>query len=180
MNKSQPTKNQWLLKASFAACLVSVIAILAMTSSQRGQLNQVLDSGVLRIITRNSPTTYYQDRNQISGFEYELAKAFADDLGVRLEVELAESLDDLISEVESGSVNLAAAGLTVTESRQQKVSFGDSYLQVTQQLIYRTDKVAPRSLQDLLEGNLMVTEHPCTVLTSATTRFDPTIKLGRA
>jgi len=159
LNKSQPTKNQWLLKASFAACLVSVIAILAMTSSQRGQLNQVLDSGVLRIITRNSPTTYYQDRNQISGFEYELAKAFADDLGVRLEVELAESLDDLISEVESGSVNLAAAGLTVTESRQQKVSFGDSYLQVTQQLIYRTDKVAPRSLQDLLEGNLMVTEH---------------------
>ena len=118
-----------------------------------------MDSGVLRIITRNSPATYFQDRNQTSGFEYELAQAFANELGVRLEVEVAESLHDLISNVENGRVNIAAAGLTITESRQQKVAFGDSYMQVTQQLIYRTDKPAPRSLQDLLAGNLMVTQH---------------------
>ncbi len=138
---------------------MGVVAILAMTSSQRSHLNQVMDSGVLRIITRNSPATYFQDRNQISGFEYELAQAFADELGVRLEVEIAESLQDLITKVETGRVNIAAAGLTITESRQQKVAFGDSYMQVTQQLIYRRDKAAPRSLQDLLAGSLMVTQH---------------------
>ena len=156
---SQQSKQQWLVKACFAVCLFGVVSVLAFTSTQRGQLEQVLDAGVLRIITRNSPTTYYQDRNQISGFEYELAQSFADELGVKLEVQLAGSLDDLVTEVEVGRVHLAAAGLTVTPQRQQKVAFGDSYLQVTQQLIYRTDRPAPRSLQDLLKGNLMVTQH---------------------
>ena len=38
--------------------------------------------GVLRVITRNSPATYFQDRNGETGFEYELAKRFAERLGV--------------------------------------------------------------------------------------------------
>ncbi len=41
-------------------------------------LERVQEDGVLRVITRNSPTTYYQDRNGPTGFEYELAERFAE------------------------------------------------------------------------------------------------------
>lgn len=43
-------------------------------------LERVKEDGVLRVITRNSPATYFQDRNGETGFEYELVKHFADDL----------------------------------------------------------------------------------------------------
>ncbi|MCE6982695.1 lytic transglycosylase F, partial [Pseudomonas frederiksbergensis] len=42
-------------------------------------LERVKEDGVLRVITRNSPATYFQDRNGETGFEYELVKRFADD-----------------------------------------------------------------------------------------------------
>lgn len=44
-------------------------------------LERIKEDGVLRVVTRNSPATYFQDRNGETGFEYELVKRFADDLG---------------------------------------------------------------------------------------------------
>ncbi|MDF3846404.1 lytic transglycosylase F, partial [Pseudomonas citronellolis] len=62
-------------------------------------LERVQKDGVLRVITRNSPATYFQDRNGETGFEYELAKRFADHLGVKLQMETADNLDDLYSKL---------------------------------------------------------------------------------
>jgi membrane-bound lytic murein transglycosylase F len=83
-------------------------------------LERVKEDGVLRVITRNSPATYFQDRNGETGFEYELVKRFADDLGVKLEIETADNLDDLFDQLgkPNGPV-LAAAGLVSSERRKQ-------------------------------------------------------------
>lgn len=153
------TKQQWLLKASFALCLLCIVIILAMSSGSRYDYDDIMDRGTLKIITRNSFTTYYQDKDQPSGFEYELAKMFAQYLGVDLEVEVADTLEDLISEVESGNVAFAAAGLTVTQSRAERVRFASSYLDVTQKLVYRIDQKRPRNLADLAGKTLVVIAH---------------------
>ena len=159
MLQNKITEQQWIAKLSLAICLICVVLVLALTSGNRQGYQDVIEDGVLKIITRNSPTTYYQDRDQASGFEYELAELFAQYLGVKLEVVVADSLDDLISEVEAGTVALAAAGLTVTEQRAQRVHFADSYMNVTQKLIYRLDRKKPANLQSLLKGTLVVTAH---------------------
>ena len=83
-------------------------------------LERVKEDGVLRVVTRNSPATYFQDRNGETGFEYELVKRFADDLGVELKIETADNLDDLFNQVgkPNGPV-LAAAGLVSSEAAQE-------------------------------------------------------------
>jgi len=159
MLQNKITEQQWIAKLCLALCLICVVLVLALTSGHRHGYQDVVESGVLKIITRNSPTTYYQDRDQVTGFEYELAQLFAEYLGVKLEVVVADSLDDLISEVESGTVALAAAGLTVTDQRSQRVQFADSYMNVTQKLVYRLDRKKPANLQSLLNGRLVVTAH---------------------
>jgi membrane-bound lytic murein transglycosylase F len=159
MQQAHVTKQQWLIKFWLTLSLVAVVVVIAVNSGNQHQYDDVVESGVLKIITRNSPTTYFQDRDQSSGFEYELALKFAEYLGVTLQVEVADSLDDLITEVESGNVAFAAAGLTVTDARSEHVTFADSYMKVTQQLIYRTDRKRPKSMQSMLEGTLMVTAH---------------------
>ncbi len=159
MQHSYVSKQQWLLKLFFAICLFSVVLLIALNSGNQHQYKDVMESGVLKIITRNSPTTYFQDRDQSSGFEFELAQKFAEYLGVELQVEVADSLEDLITQVESGNVALAAAGLTVTHERSEKVTFAETYMNVTQQLIYRSNRKRPKSLDNILDGTLVVTAH---------------------
>jgi polar amino acid transport system substrate-binding protein/membrane-bound lytic murein transglycosylase F len=120
-------------------------------------LERVKEDGVLRVITRNSPATYFQDRSGETGFEYELVKRFADDLGVELKIETADNLDDLFDQIgkPNGPV-LAAAGLVSSEQRKQQVRFSHSYLEVTPQIIYRNGQSRPTDPGDLVGKKIMV------------------------
>ena len=120
-------------------------------------LERIKEDGVLRVITRNSPATYFQDRNGETGFEYELVKRFADDLGVKLEIETADNLDDLFGQLgkPNGPV-LAAAGLVSSEQREQQVRFSHPYLEVTPQIIYRNGQSRPTTAADLVGKKIMV------------------------
>ena len=120
-------------------------------------LERVKEDGVLRVVTRNSPATYFQDRNGETGFEYELVKRFADDLGVKLKIETADNLDDLFDQVgkPNGPV-LAAAGLVSSEKRKAQVRFSHSYLEVTPQIIYRNGQSRPTNAADLVGKKIMV------------------------
>ena len=47
-------------------------------------LHKIIKAGQITVITRNSAHCYYTYREEPMGFEYDLAKAFADYLGVEL------------------------------------------------------------------------------------------------
>ncbi len=120
-------------------------------------LERVKEDGVLRVITRNSPATYFEDRNGETGFEYELVKRFADDLGVELKIETADNLDDMFNQLgqPDGPV-LAAAGLVSSENRLQQAKFSHPYLEVTPQIIYRNGQSRPTSAAGLVGKRITV------------------------
>ncbi len=120
-------------------------------------LERVKEDGVLRVITRNSPATYFEDRNGETGFEYELVKRFADDLGVELKIETADNLDDIFTQLgEPDGPVLAAAGLVSSEKRLQQAKFSHPYLEVTPQIIYRNGQSRPTTAADLVGKRIMV------------------------
>ena len=119
-------------------------------------LNQVLDNGELVIVTRNSSTTYYEGPNGKTGFEYDLAKLFADSLGVKLKVITSDNLHEIFEILNTGKAHFAAAGLTITDSRKKHVRFAASYMDITEQLIYNNQSYRPRKISDLEDGILEV------------------------
>lgn len=120
-------------------------------------LENVLASGKLHIVSRNGPTTYYEGPDgELTGFEYSLAKGFAEDMGVELVVHDEEDLAAMLDAVERNKVHLAAAGLTITEKRSERVKFGTPYLEVKPQLIYRAGEERPSSIADIIGKNLVV------------------------
>ena len=130
--------------------------ILNACAPQRDLLQQIQHDGVLRVLTRNSPTTYYNGPHGISGLEYDLITAFAEHLGVKAEIRTEDKLDTILEQIESGQAHIAAAGLTITEQRKNRLRFTPPYQYITQQLIYRTGATRPRSIKDLLDGDLEV------------------------
>ena len=120
-------------------------------------LEQIQEEGVLRVITRNSPSTYFQDRNGETGFEYELIKHFADQLGVELVIETADNIDQLLSRLNAeNGPKIAAAGLIANPARLAAVRFSDPYLNVSSQVIYNKKNRRPKQAQDLVGKNLLV------------------------
>ena len=119
-------------------------------------LEQILQSGEIRVITRHAPTTFFTHDEEGRGIEYELASGFAERLGVELRIEVADRFQQIIEDVASGNVHIGAANLTVTEARRALVDFGPAYQRVDQQLIYRRTAPRPRAIPDLVGGRLVV------------------------
>ena len=71
-------------------------------------LEQILDSGVLRVITLYGSTSYFQYRGQEMGFQYELASQFAEYLDLKLEVLVANNIDEMRSMLLQGKGDLIA------------------------------------------------------------------------
>ncbi|TBU95679.1 membrane-bound lytic murein transglycosylase MltF [Phytopseudomonas dryadis] len=149
----------YLIGKRYAGWLSAIgfLLLLGGCAEPPSSLQRVKEEGVLRVITRNSPATYFQDRNGETGFEYELVKRFADDLDVTLEIHTADNLDELFASL--GQVDgpvLAAAGLVESDGRQQSARFSLPYLEVTPQIIYRNGQQRPTRPQDLLGKRILV------------------------
>jgi membrane-bound lytic murein transglycosylase F len=102
----------------------------------------------LIVLTENSASTYFLYRNQESGFDYELALAFAKHLGVRLEVKLIDDVDRMFEMLRNGDADLVASNLTVTPHRSDSVSFTSPLYQTRQVLVQRKIE-QPNSSQSL-------------------------------
>src|SRR5690606_13489445 len=149
-----PMFAQYAFRKRCASWLLATGILLLLGGCSEPQpttLERVQKDGVLRVVTRNSPATYFQDRNGETGFEYELVKRFAEDLGVGLQIEPADHLADLFARLNqpNGPV-LAAAGLVASNGRQGQARFSQAYLEVSPQVIYRNGQRRPTRVQDLL------------------------------
>jgi membrane-bound lytic murein transglycosylase F len=128
------------------------------------KIEQIRSFGVLRVVTRLDPTTYYEGPDGLTGLEYDLVQLFAKQLNVRVEFIFPDTFDAILQDIAAGKADIAAAGLTVTEQRKKQMRFAPAYQKITEQVIYRYKR--PRKISDLSEGILEVvkgTSHVATL-----------------
>jgi membrane-bound lytic murein transglycosylase F len=115
------------------------------------------ESGELVVITRNSPTTYYEDaQGNFAGFEHDLATLFGKELGVRVKFVIAPEFHQIIPMLQDRQGHLAAAGLAITAEREKKVRFGPPYQTTQQQVAYNAYALRPKGIKDLLGKRMEV------------------------
>ncbi len=136
--------------------IITLAFLLGTCSSAPPILDQVLETGELRVVTRNSPTSYTVSPDGASGPEYDLVQAFADELGVALVIDAVDSVSEILPKLLSGEAHMAAAGLSVTDSRREYVHFGHPYESVDVHLIYKLGTGRPRDIEDILDRSLEV------------------------
>lgn len=120
-------------------------------------LKDIKKRGKLILLTENGPSTYYQYRGQATGFDYELVKAFAKYLGVKLEVRLLDDVDQMFEMLNKGEGDIIASNLNITERRKQFVRFTQPVYQTRQILVQPKFKLnRPDSLITLLSDTLQL------------------------
>ena len=129
---------------------------LSSCSAPPSLLEQIIASGEFRAVTRNSPATFYYGINTPRGIDYELAKGYADHIGVDLHMYVADGIWQILPEVAEGRAHVGAASLTVTDPRKKIVDFSPRYQTITHEVIYRRGTLKPNDLEDLVSGHFEI------------------------
>ena len=117
---------------------------------QPDHLYEIQQRGVLRVGTLLGPSTYYHDAESESGLEYALAATFAEQLDVELQIVSRYNVNDLFTLLDNEQVDLVAAGLDRTPSRDKNYRFGPPYQEISQSLVYRQGaRDRPRDWDDV-------------------------------
>lgn len=133
------------------------MAVLVGTcSSAPSLLDQVVEVGELRVVTRHSPTTYFVGPDGPAGPEFDLVRGFAEQLGVTLVISTVDNVSEILPQLISGESHMAAAGLSITESRREYLSFGHPYDTVDMHLIYKVGTGKPRSIEEAIGRSIEV------------------------
>jgi len=82
-----------------------------VAQAYREDLAALQERKLLRLITYQSPVNYFFDRGKLKGFEYELARRFARDKKMRLDVVIANSHEEMETLLLQGKGDVIAAAL---------------------------------------------------------------------
>ena len=102
---------------------------------------EIEESNSLRVLTVNSSSTYFQGREEeFEGFEYELAKKFAEDHDLDIQFIVKDSIKDVLLGLEHGEGDIAASSLSITDQRLYQFSFSPSYFSSHQTVVCRNSE----------------------------------------
>lgn len=129
------------LTLSITACGKNAKGVSADGSD--GALAKVKKSGKLVVGTSADfpPYEFHKEVNgkdEIVGFDIEIAKEIAKDLGVKLEIK-DMSFDGLLGALSTGNVDMVIAGMTPDAERSKSVDFSKIYYEAEQTMLIRAE-----------------------------------------
>ncbi len=128
----------------------------ATSDTAAADINYTVD-GKLTMGTNAEFEPYeFHEGGEIVGIDAEVAALIAEKLGVELEIKDME-FDSIIGAVQTGSVDIGMAGMSVTEDRLKTVDFTDTYTTAAQVIIVKEDSTVA-SIDDLKDKTVGVQE----------------------
>lgn len=106
------------------------------SDTQQSETAENTEGGVLRMGTNATfpPYEYVDENNEVAGIDADIAAAIADKLGMELEI-TDMAFDSLIPALQSDTIDIVLAGMTVDPERAESVNFTESYATGVQVII---------------------------------------------
>lgn len=113
-------------------------------------LPHIREKGELTVLTLYSSTSYFIYRGEPMGFQYEPAQQFAASLGIKLTVEVAANVTELVDKLLAGEGDLIAYNLPVTREWKDTLLYCGEEV-ITQQVIVQSTARKGKPLQDITQ-----------------------------
>ena len=162
-----------MIKRYCSALLMGAVALIHGGLVQAGALDDAVRRGVLKVGTTPTyvPFEMTDKQGRIVGFEIDLLQAMSRALGVELEL-VAVPYTELLSGLMARKFDLIGSGMTVTQERNLKLNFSDSFIVVGQTVLLHprlAGKVA--SIEDLDDAGYRIATTEGTTAEAAAQRF---------
>lgn len=140
----------------------------AAEGTASGHLAEVLEKGKIVVAMEGdwAPWSFHDmDTNEVIGFDADVARGIAEELGV--EIELVEApWESLLAGLDAGRYDMVVNGIEITEERGEKYDFSTPYGYIKTALIVRADNEEIKSFEDLA-GKTTVNSIASTYMTLA-------------
>ncbi|MBI9076640.1 MAG: membrane-bound lytic murein transglycosylase MltF [Desulfatibacillum sp.] len=146
------------LKGSIAVAVVAHMLSFqgcTLPDPSDSSLERIMERGSITVLTRDALHTHYTYRNQQAGFDYDLARAFADHLGVGLKMR-SVSQDKLMGLLKSGKGDFVAAGFRVSPNRENLADYSEPYARSQVHIVAHKDNREIFSPEDLRNKSVYV------------------------
>lgn len=130
--------------------IIGILSLVILSTSLLTSCGSPDDRNVVIMGTEATfePFQFRDPNGDIVGFDIDISQKVADSLEKELIIEDVD-FAGLIPMLETGRIDFIAAGLTVTEERQQNVDFSIPYFEATQVVLVNDDNLDIKTLQDL-------------------------------
>ena len=123
-----------MLKKIFAIATIGVMSIGLISCGKKDtdKLSDIKKNGklVVGLSADYAPYEFHilndEGEDEIVGFDIDIAKEIAKDLGVELEIQ-DMNFENLVAGVSSGKIDLAISGMTPDEERKKSIDFSEIY-----------------------------------------------------
>jgi membrane-bound lytic murein transglycosylase F len=143
---------------AYVTGFLAIFLVVFVLYAQYGdaQLERIYTRNELRVVLRDTPNNYYAHSEEIDGFDYKLAKLYADYLNVELNVMVDPNVKEVLNTLYTDQADLASAGLTAGVERHPPIRYSDIYQIVQERVVYFSDTKKPSSIKDLSKGLTVV------------------------
>lgn len=142
--------------------------------SKTSTVEQVLQRGVLKVgFSTFVPWAMKNKQGEFIGFEIDVARRLAEDMGVKLEL-VPTKWSGIIPALLTGKFDVIIGGMTITAERNAKVNFSFPYYTSGMSIVARKDKASGfTSLEDFNKGNVVIVARIGTTAAKAAKKFMP-------
>lgn len=131
----------------FAFMMIFTLCACGKAADAGSDVKYIQDKGTLIVgITDFAPMDYKDDSGEWIGFDADMAKAFAEYLGVKAEF-IEINWDNKVLELDAKSIDCVWNGMTLTDEVTKTMSCGDAYCNNAQVVVVSAD--AADKYQDL-------------------------------
>lgn len=139
-NRLQPSHA--LLALFFLFWVVFAISFgLKQFSRKSSELPKIVKRGVIRVCGEEDPFSFYQDTAGSHGFQYEMAKAFADKYNLELYFYTEKDFNKRLDQLLSGKCDFLAGPLPILAELQKSIAYSEPILKSHLVLVQRKKNV---------------------------------------
>jgi len=169
-----------MIKRYCAALLLSAVAWLQQ-DVQAGAIDDAVRRGVLKVGTTPTyvPFEMTDKQGRIVGFEIDLLTVMSQAMGVELEL-VSVPYTELVPGLLARKFDMIGSGMTVTQERNLKLNFSDSFIVVGQTVLLHPSLVGKvTSVEDLDDPHYRIATTEGTTGEAAARRFLGAARLSR-
>jgi len=109
--------------ARFFARALPVLLLLVLTPASADVLDDILEKKTLRVgVAEFVPWTMRGKSGELIGYEIDVARKIADDMGVEADFRVYD-WEDMIPALERGDIDIIAGGMAITPARALRINF---------------------------------------------------------